>query len=457
MAFLDDSLTDANGTLLSAHVGELNAAWTKHPNAGSGTFDIRANRTRPVGTGLPQLYYASGVPASADYDVDGVISLLTDTGTGPAIMGRLATNDDTGYGVRWISAATDIIQLFKVVAGAITQLQTFNFPFAAGDVAVKLEMRGTAIKVYVNGVERISVVDNAIAAAGRVGVRAAGAMGTATGSHIASISASDPAVDVTGDVASALPALIQDATGAATASGDAQSTAPALAQDASGEVVTAGDAASALPALAQDGAGTFGPVGGAGVSDLPGLAQDCAGTVGPVVGEGATALPALAQDGTAAASTEGDATQVLPALSQDAAGAVEGVPVAGEAASNLPALAQDGAADVRADGDVAQALPALGQDANGVLRAEGEAEALLPGLGQEASGAVDESVSGTMASVLATVGVVATGELSIAGDGASVLPALVHDAEGDVQGPRAPGWVVLTTASAYRLETDARA
>lgn len=167
MAFASDSFTDADGTALQSHVGEVGATWASHPQY-TGTYEIRSNRAAKASADtLPCLFLASGLPATAEYDVQLVLHFGSTqvTRNGPA--GRVSPTAKTFYAVRY---AAGNWQLFKFVAGTATQIGTFASTAAGGDdKTVLLQIRDAAKKVFINGAELISSTDNAITAAGRVG------------------------------------------------------------------------------------------------------------------------------------------------------------------------------------------------------------------------------------------------------------------------------------------------
>jgi hypothetical protein len=119
--------------------------------------------------------YPSGSPGSADYQVQGDYWFSGTKALGLSLVGRLDTAADTFYWARH-NPSTNNWELIKRVAAANTTLGTFNDTgFTTGVTrAIKLEMIGTAIKVYVDGTQRISVTDSAISAAGKGGVLAQG-------------------------------------------------------------------------------------------------------------------------------------------------------------------------------------------------------------------------------------------------------------------------------------------
>jgi hypothetical protein len=193
VAFVTDTFTAADGTALTSHTGELGATWTLHP-AYAGGAEIKSNRVwgSTAGGSTITVMMASGAPGSADYDV--LCDVYAQTGITDVEMGGVvgrahATNDD-GYHAFYYSGAGGW-RLDKLVGGSRTTLDLFVAGITQGvTYALKLEMRGSAIKVYVDGVQRISVTDSSITAAGKAG--AVFREGSATvGLHLDNFSAVD--------------------------------------------------------------------------------------------------------------------------------------------------------------------------------------------------------------------------------------------------------------------------
>lgn len=183
--FVNDTFTGVDGTNLESHTGETGATWTVHPS-GVASAKIQTNRVQP--NGAFRAYYASGVPGSADYDVEAVIRKVTGV-SNMGIVGRMSTSADTGYLVLWGPSWT----LFSLVAGVAVSLGTFtDVPANGTDRTVRLKMRGSDIRVLIDGVERIAVTDASVTAAGRVGIRGGGAAGTSVaGYHVDSVKSQD--------------------------------------------------------------------------------------------------------------------------------------------------------------------------------------------------------------------------------------------------------------------------
>lgn len=191
MAFLTDTFTDVDAKLLTAHTGELGATWTDQPGGGASGGNIQANRWYPASS--LRILYASGVPGSADYDVEGVIFCVTETAVNAhvGVCGRMDTAADTGYSALYVQGAG--WQLYRRVAGVQAQLgSTYVAAMTPGtSQGIRLVMRGNQISLYVDGVLRVGPVTDAnITAAGRAGVR--GTIGTfTTGPHLESIAAAN--------------------------------------------------------------------------------------------------------------------------------------------------------------------------------------------------------------------------------------------------------------------------
>lgn len=189
--FVTDTFTEASATTLASHTGELGATWTVHPAAaytGTATVDEIGDRVYPANT--VTAYYASGVPPSADYYVQGDIYVMSVTSNNSAICARMDTTANTMYLIRLNNGTT--WELRKIVAGTATTLRTSTnqLPSAGQSATIKLVVSGSTITGYVNGVEEMTAItDTDISAAGRAGVRFATGDSASTGYHIDNFSA----------------------------------------------------------------------------------------------------------------------------------------------------------------------------------------------------------------------------------------------------------------------------
>lgn len=170
--FASDAFTNTAGTALPTH----DAAWALHTSyTGSAVItDVNSARTNTsAGTGA--LYYHSGAPASADYTVTADL-LFKDANGGnglAGVVGRVDTAAHTYYVARYDGRTSDRWELRKVVAGVDTLLGS-SAESITDETShnIKLEMIGTAIKLYKDGsgVATVSVTDSAITAAGKSGL-----------------------------------------------------------------------------------------------------------------------------------------------------------------------------------------------------------------------------------------------------------------------------------------------
>jgi hypothetical protein len=163
--FASDTFTGTDSTDLTAHTGEVGATWAKVTGV-TGVFKLTSNRVKGDSGGR-SLYYASGTPASAEYDVEA--DLYQISGVDEAgLCGRMETGAATYYRVNWVNNQW---QLWKVVTGTETSLGTYTDSLSNGNTYhVKLEIRDATKKVFIDSVERISSANNDITAAGKAGI-----------------------------------------------------------------------------------------------------------------------------------------------------------------------------------------------------------------------------------------------------------------------------------------------
>jgi hypothetical protein len=179
-AISGDEFTDTAGTVLSSHTGAIGASWTAVPSqARTGVISTGGRLRKETGNGAAQ-YYASAVPASANYlvqsDVYEVTGLATDA---IGVVGRqdISGTGQTFYLARYV-VDSGRWELGKVVAGTLTLIGTgtgtgyYTQSLTLGtSYRMTLQMNGTAISLLVDGVSRIAATDTAISDAGRGGVR----------------------------------------------------------------------------------------------------------------------------------------------------------------------------------------------------------------------------------------------------------------------------------------------
>lgn len=348
--FTSDTFTGTDGTSLSSRAGETGATWTNQ-NAGAEAV-LNTNRVAGNSTSATTVYYASGVPVNADYDVQADLIRVGSSGgagtAGVGVTGRHDTAAATFYHARW-EQSTAQWALYASVAGTFSPVLGVSAtnPLTAGLTrTVKLEMRGPAIKVFVDGTQVISVTNSDVTAAGRAGLRWFRPGTASAGYLVDNLTAADPAaagVELAGTSAgsstttgalnvtaalgatsagtsSTTAALNQTAALQATSAGGSTTSAgltytAALQATSAGSSTTTGDATATF-VLAATSAGSSTTTGGlAGPVSLAATSTGSSSTAGSV-----DVVLALAATSTATSITTGDlaATRGLNALSAGA-------------------------------------------------------------------------------------------------------------------------------------------
>lgn len=175
MAVFSDTFTGSTGTQLQSHTPDTGTSWTRLWGSVS-TLDwvINASNQATPETDADDgvIYTADATYPSADYKVE------WDLVAGPGSSARTVyamvriQDQENMYAVRLISTASGS-QLYKKVSGTWTALgSTFTVP-ANGSVC-RLEIIGSALKFYDDGVEIASATDTDISAAGKAGLGAGG-------------------------------------------------------------------------------------------------------------------------------------------------------------------------------------------------------------------------------------------------------------------------------------------
>jgi hypothetical protein len=201
-----DSFTDTSGRLLTAHTGELAATWTRVLGAANATVS-NEGRIFKANAGY-SVNHNSLVQATPDYSVEADVvdkSVIADDAMG--VIGRLNASN-TFYLASW-EERDNSWNLALVTNGSIDYLDYVpNQPALVIGQAyrLKLEMVGSALKLYVNGVLKVSVTDTTLTAAGRAGIMTgriatSAAQSNTTGLHLDNfqVSTTSRALDSKGD------------------------------------------------------------------------------------------------------------------------------------------------------------------------------------------------------------------------------------------------------------------
>lgn len=140
----------------------LGAGWVEV----SGDWSIASNQLSPGNAGGTILLRASADAATDDNFTEATIAATAAASQGFVCRGN--ANFTSGY--LWRNNGTSW-DLFSIVGGSFTSLATYAAAAAPGDVA-RVQAVGSAIKAYVNGVERASVTNTDVATGKSSGIRA---------------------------------------------------------------------------------------------------------------------------------------------------------------------------------------------------------------------------------------------------------------------------------------------
>lgn len=206
MQFVNDTFTGSGN--LEAHTGETGATWARYGSTGAGTIIISSNKCVPnVSASAEAIYYASGVPTTADYSIKWD---FVQGSSSHQVLGVVARADTASpnkfYTARYnAQVGTWELYVFSSIYG-IGYLLLGNFVQEISTSAVyacELRVEGTRISFYVNGVCIIAATNGDITAVGKAGVTTYLYSGSNTGSidnfQVIPLAPSDTDVEGTGN------------------------------------------------------------------------------------------------------------------------------------------------------------------------------------------------------------------------------------------------------------------
>jgi len=175
MPFFTDNFTDTDTTLLHNHVPDVGTSWTRLWASDANTdFVINASNQckgdNDVNDGV--MYTADASYPSADYDITMTMVTNAATNTSPLFMLVRVQNQENMYAVA-IENEPSESSLYKKVTGTWTPLGVAFSKPANGSVC-KLEIIGSTLKFYDDGVEIATATDSDITAAGKAGIAGGG-------------------------------------------------------------------------------------------------------------------------------------------------------------------------------------------------------------------------------------------------------------------------------------------
>lgn len=174
MSFLYDTFTESSDTALASHTPETGSSWA----IGTSSWTVyEATDEVGVSAGLRGYAWNAATPPSADYHVE--VNGKTDSTNaarqfGPRGRGTAYERTNANSNCYYVQLHGDaIVYMFKEVAGTITQIgSSYTIPSFGSTTyyTVKLEMIGSAIATYIDGVSQITATDTAVTAANLAGL-----------------------------------------------------------------------------------------------------------------------------------------------------------------------------------------------------------------------------------------------------------------------------------------------
>jgi hypothetical protein len=172
--FVSDAFTGSN-VLLENHTPDSGGTWVR-VNSAMSTMQQQVDQGRCYGqctaSGGTE-YYLNVNPASAEYDVEAdVIPVTLGADYWQAgLVGRYNSANDDHYYVRYVYVPGFMRwEMYKYAGGVGSLLGSYDDTLSLGvSKHIKLELRDATKKLFVDGVERISSNDNAVAGAGHPG------------------------------------------------------------------------------------------------------------------------------------------------------------------------------------------------------------------------------------------------------------------------------------------------
>jgi hypothetical protein len=170
MAIFSDTFADTDGVVLQSHTPDVGTSWTRLWGSAAGVdAEINTNRCRSDGTlNSGVIYTADATYPSADYDITWTDVGLVALAARPMYAFVRIQDQENMYAV-YLSKATNACSLYKKVAGTWTAVGSLFDEPADGSVC-KLEIIGTTLTFYDDGVSVATATVSDHASAGKAGI-----------------------------------------------------------------------------------------------------------------------------------------------------------------------------------------------------------------------------------------------------------------------------------------------
>ena len=185
--FLSETFSGTAGTALLINKPTIGGDWqlvTGYSTSGSARISTANRLYGGVGSIMQNL----AVPGSADYYVEADVVRLTAVGV-PGLLARCSRTAWTYIRAFWVDSVSSW-RVSAVVNGVDIPLGTDAADtFTSGTKRMRLECQGSAIRLLVDGVLKISVTDTTITEAGTAGILLTSNTTSTTGFHLDNVQA----------------------------------------------------------------------------------------------------------------------------------------------------------------------------------------------------------------------------------------------------------------------------
>lgn len=154
---VSDTFTDSDSTELSTHIPDIGTGWTK---VVGGDLEINSNILTYKTTSAGSVYTADGITIADGY-VE-AFSYATNTIT----VGLYFRYVDSSNYYELEGTNTDLLRLWKVVAGVPTLLMQTVFDTGAGSETIKCVFSGSDFEMFRNGVSKGTTTDGTFSTGG---------------------------------------------------------------------------------------------------------------------------------------------------------------------------------------------------------------------------------------------------------------------------------------------------
>lgn len=194
--FISQDFSASDGTVITTLPGWSNLSGS---TGGAENLIVSGNAIRTALSSGTTGAQNSLAAAASDMTVVAQLKCISAANTTPGVVARLL-NGSNYYFAR-VSQSSQICEIYKVVSGSATLIDSAAFELLAGQsVEFAFEIVGSTLRVLRDGAPALSVTDSSIASGSRVGIRwsTSVAVGASSGTHIDSFVGYDGAYVSTG-------------------------------------------------------------------------------------------------------------------------------------------------------------------------------------------------------------------------------------------------------------------